>query len=326
MKAFAEQDPRFEGLERKTGLFLALAAALVIGGFVAALVRQGVFTQTTPLHFFANTAQGISKGMPVQLYGFKIGAVDAVSLETVGSNASAGSVRVRLQIEKEYVSAITRDSTARLGKEGLIGVSVVEIVPGPAGSRPVAENDVLKFERAADFSTMAEDLSAQIRPILADLKSLTESVNRPDGDIRQMLRNSRQASAELAAAAREWSKLASNADRGLTGVLAKADRAVDKVDATFAKATATVDRLDASLAGVPALMLKLDRTLSNVEAASADLPQTMRDARAAARDGRAMVDGAKTTWPFNTMVGGAEPPREQALPLNSFDGPLKPLR
>ena len=319
MKAFAEQDPRFEGLERKTGLFLALAALLVIGALVAALVRQGVFTQTTPLHFFANTAQGISKGMPVQLYGFKIGAVDAVGLET------NGSVRVRLQVENEYLRLVNRNSTARLGKEGLIGVSVVEIVPGPAGSRPVAENDILKFERAGDFSTMAEDLSAQIRPILADLKSLTESINRPDGDIRQMLRNSRQASAELAAAAREWGKFATNADRGLAGVLAKADQAVDKVDTTFAKATATVDRLDASLARVPELMLKLDRTLTNVEAASADLPQTMRDARAAAREGRAMIDGAKTTWPFNTMVG-TEAPREQSLPLNSFDGPLKPVR
>ena len=142
---------------------------------------------------------------------------------------------MRLQVENEYVRLVNRDSIARLGKEGLIGVSVVEIVPGPAGSRPVAENDILKFERAGDFSTMAEDLSSQIRPILADLKSLTESINRPDGDIRQMLRNSRQASAELAAAAREWGKLAQNADQGLSGVLAKADQAVGKVDATFAK-------------------------------------------------------------------------------------------
>jgi hypothetical protein len=74
---------------------------------------------------------------------------------------------------------------------------------------------------------------------------------------------------------------------------------------------------------MPELMLKLDRSLSNIEAASADLPQTMRDARVVARDSRNMLDGAKTSWPFNTMV--AEP-REQALPLESFDGPLKPVR
>jgi len=104
----------------------------------------------------------------------------------------------------------------------------------------------------------------------------------------------------------------------------KSIKAVEKVDTTFAKAAATVDKLDTSLARVPDLMLKLDRTLSNVEAASADLPQTMRDARVVARDSRNMLDGAKQNWPFNTMV--SEPAREQALPLDSFDGPLKPVR
>jgi phospholipid/cholesterol/gamma-HCH transport system substrate-binding protein len=317
MKIFAEQDPRFEGLERKTGLFLALGAALVIGAFLAALVRQGAFTQTTHLEFFANSAQGISKGMVVQLFGFKIGAVDALSLET------NGSVRVRLQVENEYLRLINQDSTARIGKEGLIGASVIEIVPGRSTARMAEDNAVLKFERAADFSTMAEEMSAQLRPILADLKGLAESVNRPDGDIRIMLRNSRQATAELASAAREWGKLASNADRQLSSVLTKADQAVQKVDTTFTKATATVERLDSSLARMPELMLKLDRTLSNVEAASAELPQTARDARVLVRDGRSMLDGAKGSWPFNTMVSE---PREQALPLESSDGPLKTVR
>ena len=322
MKAFAEHDSRFEGLERKTGLFLGLAATLIIAGFAAALVRQGAFTQTAHLNFFAPSAQGITKGMAVQLFGFKIGAVDNLSLETGGS--TSGSVRVRLQVENEYLPLINRDSTARIGKEGLIGASVIEIVPAGGASRPVAENEFLKFERAGDFSTMAEELSAQLRPILADLKTLTESANKPDGDIRVMLRNSRQATAELASAAKEWGKLASNADRQLTGVLAKADQAVEKVDATFAKASATVEKLDTSLSRMPDLMLKLERTLSNVETASADLPQTMRDARVVARDSKNMLDGAKQNWPFNTMV--SEPAREQALPLDSFDGPLKPIR
>src|SRR3954467_13684101 len=302
MKVFAEQDGRFEGLERKTALFLALAAALVIGGFLAALVRQGAFTQTTHLQFFANSAQGIAKGMTVQLFGFKIGAVDALSLETAGAGATAGSDRGRLQIENESLPLISQVSTARIGKEGLIGASVIEIVPGPATSRAVADNGVLKFERAADFSTMAEELSAQLRPILADLKGLAESVNRPDGDIRIMLGNSRQATAELASAAREWGKLASNADRQLSSVLTKADQAVQKVDTTFTKATATVERLDSSLARIPKLMLKLDRPLGNVEAPSAELPQTARDARVLVREGRSMLDGAKGIWPRSSIV------------------------
>ena len=322
MKIFAEHDNRFEGLELKTGLFLLLAAFLVVAGILAALVRQGVFTQTAPLHFFANSAQGIGKGMAVQLFGFKIGAVDTLNLE------SNGAVKVRLLVQSEYLRLINQDSTARIAKEGLIGTSIIEIVPGRAPSRPVSENGVLKFERAADFSSIAEELAAQVRPILADLKQLTDSANQPDGDIRVAIKNTRQLTAEMSEVARQMTKLAANTDRQLSGVLAKADKAVDKVDATFDKASNTVDNLGNTLAGLPELLLKLDRTLANFEAASADarkvtssaadeLPPALRDARVLAKDGRAIVDGAKHSWPINTLL--AEP-REQALPLDSFDG------
>ncbi len=308
MKIFAEHDNRFEGLELKTGLFLLLAALLIVAGILATLVRQGVFTQTTPLHFFANSAQGIGKGMAVQLFGFKIGAVDALNLEP------NGTVKVRLVVQSEYLRLINQDSTARIGKEGLIGASIIEIVPGAAASRPVPENGVLKFERAADFSSIAEEISQQVRPILADIKQLTESANRPDGDIRIAIRNARQLTAELSEVARQMSRLTTNADRQLSSVLGKADT-------TFEKATQTVDRLGESVARLPDLMLKLDRSLANIEAASADAKKIMsgaaEDLPPAIRDARAIVDGAKRTWPINTML--AEP-REQALPLDSFDG------
>lgn len=323
MKIFAEHDNRFEGLELKTGLFLLLAAFLIAAGIVAALVRQGVFTQTTHLHFVANSAQGIGKGMAVQLFGFKIGAVDAVNLEP------DGKVKVGLLVQTEYLRLINQDSTARIAKEGLIGASIIEIVPGQAPSPPVSENGALKYERATDFSSVAEELSAQLRPILADLKQFAESANRPDGDVRVGLGNFRQFTGEMSDAAKRTAKLADNADRQLSGVLAKADKAVAKVDATFDKASATMDNLGNALAGLdrklPELLLKLDRTLANVEAASAaaaeDLPPALRDARVVAKDGRTIVDGAKHSWPINTML--AEP-REQALPLGSFDGVKSP--
>jgi phospholipid/cholesterol/gamma-HCH transport system substrate-binding protein len=196
MKIFAEHDNRFEGLELKTGLFLLLAAFLV-AGILAALVRQGVFTQTTQLHFFANSAQGIGKGMAVQLFGFKIGAVDTLNLEP------NGTVKVRLLVQSEYLRLINQDSTARIAKEGLIGASIIEIVPSRAPSHPVSENGVLKYERAADFSSIAEELSEQLRPVLADLKQFAESANRPDGDVRVAIRNARQLTAEMSEVARQ---------------------------------------------------------------------------------------------------------------------------
>ena len=201
MKIFAEHDRRFEGLERKTGLFLLLAALLTAGVIAAALVRQGVFTQTTHLHFFAPSAQGIGKGMAVQLFGFKVGTVDALSLEPTGA------VKVQLVVASEHLRLINQDSTARLAKEGLIGAGIIEIVPSRTLSRPMPENGVLKFERSADFSSVAEELSEQLRPILADIKQITDSINKPEGDIRQIIKNTRNATAELSEAAKQVSQL-----------------------------------------------------------------------------------------------------------------------
>jgi phospholipid/cholesterol/gamma-HCH transport system substrate-binding protein len=333
MRVFAE-DPRFQGLERRTGLFV-LFALLIVGALIfGVLVRQGAFTKTTPLSFLANSAQGIAKGMAVQLSGFKVGTVDSLGLQ------SDGAVKVKLAVLNDYMRLITRDSVARLSKEGLIGESVIEIVPGRAGSQRMQPGGSLKFERAADIGVIAQSLSEQVRPILADLKEITESIKSPEGDIHSTIHNAKLATAELAQAAAQMNRLAQQSGQQLAGVLAKADKAIAHVDQAIAAADGAIGRADAvlehagsTLAAVqgtlPQLMLKLDRTLDKLDAVAEDakkvtasaaeeLPPAMRDARAAAEDGRAIVRGAKRAWPISSFV--AEP-REQALPVDSFDGP-----
>lgn len=332
MKVFAE-DPRFQGLERRTGLFVALALLIVGAVIVGVLVRQGTFTKTTPLSFLANSAQGIAKGMAVQLSGFKIGTVDSLGLQ------SDGAVKVKLVVLNDYLRLINRDSVARLAKEGLIGESVIEIVPGRATSQPIRPGGALRFERAPDIGAIAQSLSEQVRPILADLKEITESIKNPEGDIHSTIRSAKLASAELAQAAAQMNRLAQQSQQQLGGVLTKADQAIAHVDEAIAAADGAIGRADAVLAHagstlatvqgtLPQLMLKLDRTLDKLDAVAEDakkvtasaaeeLPPAMRDARAAAQDGRAIVRGAKRAWPISSFV--AEP-REEAIPLDSFDG------
>jgi phospholipid/cholesterol/gamma-HCH transport system substrate-binding protein len=330
---FAE-DPRFQGLERRTGLFV-LFAALIVGALIfGILVREGAFTKTTPLSFLANSAQGIAKGMAVQLSGFKVGTVESLGLQ------SDGAVKVKLAVLSDYMRLINQDSVARLAKAGLIGESRIEIVAGRAASRPMPPGGALKFERAPDIGVIAQSLSEQVRPILADLKEITESIKSPEGDIHSTIRNAKLASAELAKAATQMNRLAQQSQQQLGGVLTKADQAIAHVDEAIAAADGAIARADAvlvhagsTLAAVqgtlPQLLLKLDRTLDKLDAVAEDakkvtasaaeeLPPTLRDARAAAKDGRAIVSGARRAWPISSFV--AEP-REQALPVDSFDGP-----
>ena len=330
---FREHDQRFEGLNLRTGLFIGLAVVIGLAAVAGTLIRQGVFTQTSRLYFFSPSAAGISRGMSVQLSGFKIGTVEEIALEP------DARVKVQVLVASEYMRHINQDAEARLAKEGLIGASFIEIVPGSREARPMPNNGVLKFERAGDFAQMAQALADRLHPILDDLKKLTESINDPQGDIRLSLHNVREATARVAGLEQELGRVAQTARERTESLTGKAEEALDrtasaveKAEAPFRKASAAIETLHGSLSKVDA---ELPATLSRVEKALEDLQQVASDARRisaglasevppAAQQGRALVedtrdimDAARQAWPLRNLLGG---PLEQALPLDSHDG------
>ncbi len=324
MSVFSE-DKRFEGLPQKTGLFLLLAVLMLAFVIVAALVRQDVFTQTARLYFFAPSALGINQGMAVQLSGLRIGTVEEMNLEP---NAT---IKVKLVVKSEYTRLINHDAVARLVKEGLIGASVIEIIPSTKQSRPVTNNGVLAFERAGDFAEMAETLRNKVVPILTDIKQITESINNPDGDIRQTIRNVRQTTVLLADAAQQISHITRQDGPKMSVILAKAESAMEKT-------RSVLDRFDHALApidkGLPELLLKLDRSLTNLEAVTdtakrlsstvnEGLPPAIKGGQILIEDTREIIDGAKRGWPIRNMLS---PAQEKSLPLDSFDVETKPAK
>ena len=115
---------RFPRLLAKVNAFLLVAALLVLtfGGIVAH--KQGWFVKQTMIRVITPDALGISKGMPVKLFGYTIGSVSEMQLV-------AGGVDVQLSIMSEHMTRIPKGSRARFAREsGVIGASVIEIIPG----------------------------------------------------------------------------------------------------------------------------------------------------------------------------------------------------
>jgi len=325
METFPKQDPRFTHIGSKAVIFLILAAALAVGTVTAGLVHQDYFVKTVRLYFFADSAQDIAKGMSVQLSGFKIGTVDNLWLEP---NAT---VRVRLLINRQYIHFIRQDSQARLAKEGLIGTSFIEITPGTPEVRQVENDGVLKFARAKDISDAVPDLAARIGPILADIKSITQSINEPNGDFRQALKGIHQASTSLAEAADSVSQLARSGDTRIANIQEHVNVVLDRAGASVDKSNKLLDTLGGTLAtvdrAVPEVLEKLNSTLDNANSASiemrrlmsglsADLPPAVSEGRSLMRETHEVVQGAKKTWPIRNYLPPAE---EQALPFDSND-------
>lgn len=325
MSVFSEHDRRFEGLEPRTGLFLAIAALIVLATIIASLIKHDAFTPTMRVIFFAQSAQGIHKGMSVQLSGFRIGSVRELRIEP------DARVRVTLLIGKEYAGLIPQDSYVGLSKEALIGSSFIEIEPGQERTLTITEDSVLRFYRAIDFADMAKELQDKIEPILADVRKVTHSINDPDGDIRKTIGNVRQATALVAELAQQLNQLAGRSEGRVDAIAGKVDRVLDQTGATLERARGALDTAARSLDTVdrqlPALLLRLDQSLKNVEAVTADarrlssslgddLPLAIREGRGLVEDAHAIVDGAKQAWPVRNFVA---PPGQKALPLDSYD-------
>ena len=132
MSILIEQDSEVALLHRGTRRFLLAGLLATLAIVTAIFVRQGLLRQTAVLNFVTESAQDISKGQSVKIAGFKVGAVDEVTLR------ADGRVEVQLEIDAESMRFVTRDAVIELRKEGLVGSAVLEIMPGKDRTRLAA--------------------------------------------------------------------------------------------------------------------------------------------------------------------------------------------
>lgn len=290
---------------RSKSRWFAFGAVFLLGAvLVMVLIKQNYFSQTTTLYFFAPNAQGMNVGMAVKFVGFKIGNIEKISMEP------QAQVKVALSLNNDYIHLINRDAKARLIKEGLIGESVVEIVPSDTKTRQVAQNDVLVFERGRDIAELAESLVEQVQPILVDVKKITAAVSDADQDIRESIRNVNQVSANLVKTSQQLNALAGNGNR----TLSVAHHSLGVVDEAL-----------------PQMVSDVEASLNNVKAASAEIrkmtsppsgqvPRLLNNSNALIQDGKDIVGAAKRSWPISAMLPESE---QRMLPLDSDAAPLR---
>jgi phospholipid/cholesterol/gamma-HCH transport system substrate-binding protein len=181
-----DDDPRFQRLTRKIGVFVLVALAGVVVTVVAIGLRQELFTPKTRIHLIAESAEDISAGMAVKLSGFAIGKVERLALTDLAQ------VRVTLAINSDYMKWIRADSRARLLKEGLIGAAVIEVLPGTPQAKELAEDAQISFGRDKGLARAVDDLYVEIVPLVRDLKRIAAYIDDPNGDIKRAVADVRK--------------------------------------------------------------------------------------------------------------------------------------
>ncbi len=231
MAILRDDDARFRHLSRKIGIFLLVAVGGIVLTLVSIGIQQELFTPKTRIFFITDSGRDIVAGMAVKLSGFNIGKVKKLAL------TEQATVKVTLEINDEYMKWVHKDSKARLVKEGVIGNTVIEVEPGTDKTSVLASNGEIPFEREMGLSQLIDELYSDVRPLIADLRSV---VKRADIVLADLPGTRARLDATLTSAQRNFENLekvtASElpaAVRGGREVVERSKKVVDSLSQTW---------------------------------------------------------------------------------------------
>lgn len=176
-------------------MFVTLA--LVVGFFVVFALGRSSAMFTSRNHYTATftSAQGIRPGSPVRMAGIDVGTVDGVSFRADGRAQVAFSVRVS---EAHFVTgpaagatdpAHTGATVASIGSKGLLGDSLVDLLPGTGVALPDG-SEVLAAE-SGGIMAAAQGAISDARPAIENVRELTETLADPQfrADLQAIVHN-----------------------------------------------------------------------------------------------------------------------------------------
>lgn len=259
-----EQDPRFVHLERKIGIFIAVALLCVLVVAVLVGVQNDFFTKKYNLHFTVDRGTGFTKGMSVKLSGFRIGRVTSIALN------EQAMVDISIEIDRTYHTWIRNDSTVKLVKEGLVGDNIVDVSVGSPEKPELKNSDAIMYIKTKGLDELADEIAEKVKPVLIEVRDIIGYINNPDGDLKKTVRNVELLTRNLEGTRQKADTLLSTATGNINQVSAKATtmidtttRKVDSIDLNpiLTRVNSTLEHIDKK---VPALLEKADVTMDNV--------------------------------------------------------------
>jgi phospholipid/cholesterol/gamma-HCH transport system substrate-binding protein len=304
----------------------AVIGVILVGAVIA--WKQELFLSRTPIYVFSDSAIGITKGMPVKVFGLTIGTVSDIEI-VPGVPGSGGRVRMRFDIGSEFLQHITRDSKARLMREALVGQSLIEIVPGSPQSRPVARNEVIVFERSKSLGELSEELNKALSPVLAQVKEALADIRNPEGQVQKSVAQVNVLLQELPETNRKLQKLMDSTDRAVGNANSAVARAAGKAETAMGEIEKTAGALSSA---TPGLLLKIDQAVDSVartsdaarklaEESSRRVPLLIDEGNNVVRDAGDIMTGARQSWPLRILL---PQPAVKTLPIDTQETSGRP--
>jgi phospholipid/cholesterol/gamma-HCH transport system substrate-binding protein len=321
-----EEDVRFKHLEKKIGIFAAIAilGALAVVLFIGA--DKDLLTPKYKLKFTTEKGTGFAKGMPIKLSGFRIGRIKSINLN------EQAMVDIEIEIDKKYQKWIKSDSTARLVKEGLVGDSIIEVSVGSAKARVLKNGDTITFEKSKGLEEVANDIAEKVKPVLMEVKEIISYINDPNGDIKQSLGNIKLLTRELQGTREKVDDLLVSSRDNVGNVTRSSVDLLNNANAKVSALGPTLEKVDRSMASLekslPPLLQKVDASMDHLEKTTLQLqktsekamprvPKLVNKAEDVMESADTVMNAVKDMWPFRNHVPPAE--QRQFVPGDSHE-------
>lgn len=295
MQKIRQTDPRFVFLKSKIFLFISIAliGTIIILFFIAK--QKGIFTKTEYFYFKTNKATGLYNGMPVKVSGFKIGRLQEMKLE------NDGTVRVILSIEQSHTKWFREGSVALLTKEGFIGESYIEILPG--SGQPLKPGQSIKFFRQAGFEEIAAELKTEISEILSGIRETVNYINNPEGNIRKSIENIEKISENLIKTTDKINQLLDELNRKAPSITEKSEKSLEELIQLIKSAKN--------------LLNELNETAQTIKGTTKqDLPAMVEQAKKSMQDLDEILQSIKGLWPIRE---GIKKPEIKPIEADSYE-------
>jgi phospholipid/cholesterol/gamma-HCH transport system substrate-binding protein len=277
--------------EAKVGFFVVIGMLILAYMSMKAGKFEYVRDKGYDLYADFDSAEGIVKGVPVEIAGVEVGRVKDIRLE-------AGKARIALQMDPEI--QIGDDSQAIIRSKGVLGDKYVEIVLGSPGAQPIQPGgQIARTQSPANIDTLLKQLSSigtdiknitesfsgvlggeegesSLRAIVDNMRELTETLNQTvqnnnqninqmldnfagfSGDLREISGTSKESVSEIVANFRQASSQLREALVALNQIADKVSRGEGTIGKLI-QGEETIERLDETLLALKEITEKINR-------------------------------------------------------------------
>lgn len=241
------------GIFITVGLLILAMAVFILGG------QQKTFAKGSTVNAIFDDVNGLQAGNNVWLSGVKVGSIKKINFY------DQTKVEVIMNLDKDAMSRIHKDATAKISSDGFIGNKIIVINGGSQKLPLVQSGDFINIATTPSTDSMFIMLQQNNRNLLAitgNLKEVTARIARGEGSIGKLLTDSSMAMDIKSAIAR------------FKGVAARAEGAIANVQ-RFSEGLHREGTLANELVTDTVVYSSIKSSLANINNASVTLQTAM---------------------------------------------------